>query len=165
MECFCGLPLYALSPLHHARAHCSTAAFHSALDVCLDRGTYWSVRVPISRKLRVPASGFTWGSHHSLLPPAGLFAPKSDCIAIWAMLTSSWINLLLLAIPLGIVSGLYEMDPTLVFISVSAHSVELQRRARGGHVCHAAHAALLLQSPQRACVSCVVRPLGVLGVQ
>lgn len=50
---------------------------------------------------------------------AGVFAPWSDARTIWAMLTSSWMNLLLLSIPVGIVSGFREMNPTLVFVSVS----------------------------------------------
>ena len=51
---------------------------------------------------------------------AGVFAPVDDAKAVWAMLTSSWMNLLLVCIPLGIVSGIMKMNPTLVFVSVRA---------------------------------------------
>lgn len=49
--------------------------------------------------------------------PPGLFSPKSDAKAIWAMITASWMNLLLFAIPVGIVAGMRGMNATLVFVS------------------------------------------------
>lgn len=49
--------------------------------------------------------------------PPGIFAPKTDAKAIWAMLTASYMNLMLFCIPLGIVSGYLGWNPTLVFVS------------------------------------------------
>lgn len=73
---------------------------------------------PPFRRLQSPPTDL-----HRLHAPryssAGMFSPWSDATAVWSMLTASWLDLLLLSVPLGLVSGHLGCNPTLVFISVS----------------------------------------------
>ena len=47
-----------------------------------------------------------------------MFAPRSDAKAVWHMLTSSVINLMLISLPIGIWAGLTAANPTLIFVAV-----------------------------------------------
>lgn len=49
------------------------------------------------------------------LPEPGAFSPMSDLMHFLHMLYSSRLNILLLAIPLGIISGMYGWSPMIVF--------------------------------------------------
>ena len=53
------------------------------------------------------------------LAAAGLFAPRSDGRKVLAMVTSSWLNLLLFCLPAGITTGVMGLSPTAVFVLVS----------------------------------------------
>jgi uncharacterized membrane protein SirB2 len=45
----------------------------------------------------------------------GNFAPRTDAAAVWHMLTSSYLNLMLISLPIGIWAGITGANPTLVF--------------------------------------------------
>jgi hypothetical protein len=49
---------------------------------------------------------------------AGRFAPAADAAAVWNMLTSSWLNLLLICLPIGIWAGWAKHNALLVFVMV-----------------------------------------------
>lgn len=56
-------------------------------------------------------------------PPActaGTFSPRTDAKAVWNMLTSSLLNLMLICMPIGIWAGATGANPTLVFLMVGA---------------------------------------------
>ena len=57
-----------------------------------------------------------------------MYAPRTDLLNVWHMLTSSWINLMLVALPVGLWAGHAGADPTLVFVAVRGWG-------RGGCVC------------------------------
>lgn len=57
---------------------------------------------------------------------AGAWAPRSDARAVWHMLTSSLLNVMLVCMPLGIWAGWAGASPTLVFTAV---------RRRAGGLC------------------------------
>jgi Ca2+:H+ antiporter len=44
-----------------------------------------------------------------------MWAPKSDLLTTWHMIANSWVNLLLLCIPLGFFAGAMDGAPGLVF--------------------------------------------------
>lgn len=46
---------------------------------------------------------------------AGIFNPLQDLCSLWILLKSSFLNILLVFIPLGIVAGELEWQPALVF--------------------------------------------------
>lgn len=50
-----------------------------------------------------------------------MWAPVEDAKAVGHMLISSWLNLLLVFLPIGVWAGLSGGDPTLVFTAVSSH--------------------------------------------
>lgn len=98
---------------------------------------------------------------HGLSPcPAGMWAPGTDAKAVWHMLTSSFLNLMLIALPLGIWAGATEASPTLVFSAVRRPPRRWLR---------APATALLLgaRSEQPACPStshpCLPAPPGTTG--
>lgn len=97
---------------------------------------------------------------------AGIFAPKTDASAIWSMVKASWMNILLLCIPLGLVAGFKEMNPTLVFLAVSEQQclrkricwagllvVYLLSGSTGGVFGELVLGAPLLLKPQGLCAS------------
>lgn len=49
------------------------------------------------------------------LGPPGGFSPWSDCVHLFQMLGSSKLNVLLLAVPVGIVGGIMNWSPSIVF--------------------------------------------------
>ncbi|PSC71917.1 calcium proton exchanger [Micractinium conductrix] len=55
----------------------------------------------------------------------GMWAPRGDAKAVWHMLTSSFLNIMLLALPLGIWAGMKEGNPTLVFTANFAALIPL----------------------------------------
>ena len=60
-----------------------------------------------------------------------MFAPGSDAKAVWHMLTSSFINLMLISLPIGIWAGVTGANPTLIFVAVSVPAGGGER-SRGG---------------------------------
>lgn len=68
---------------------------------------------PIYRSLRFSPSG------RNLLPPEspGTFEPGKDFTHLWNMIVSSYLNVLLIAIPIGIAAGIMAAPASLVFIA------------------------------------------------
>ena len=70
-----------------------------------------------------PVSGGGGSTLPLLLPPnvpkpvPGFWSPRSDAHYMWHMIMGSFLNVLLLAIPIGIVSGALHYSPSLVFWS------------------------------------------------
>ena len=61
-----------------------------------------------------------------LCPFAGAFAPRTDARAVWHMLTSSFLNTLLICMPIGIWAGATGASPTLVFSAVGGAYVPVE---------------------------------------
>ena len=57
----------------------------------------------------------------AILPPRFKWAVK-DFIAIHGIITGSWVNVLLLFVPLGIMSGLLDWGPVQTFTLVRWHT-------------------------------------------
>ena len=51
-------------------------------------------------------------------PQSGWIAPRQDLKTAWEMLISSWLNVLLLLLPLGFASGLLGWPASATFILV-----------------------------------------------
>jgi hypothetical protein len=49
---------------------------------------------------------------------AGNFAPRADARAVWHMISSSYMNVMLICLPIGIWAGITEANPTLIFTMV-----------------------------------------------
>ena len=85
--------------------------------------------------------------------PAGMLAPPSDAKALFHMLTSSWLAVLLLGLPLGMWAGMTGGNPTFVFVSVRSDegSGGMGDAGEGGLVRQqAAHPAASCTSPWHA---------------
>ena len=55
-------------------------------------------------------------------PPAGNFSPRTDAKAVWHMLTSSYLNIMLICLPIGLWAGITGANPTLIFTMVRCRS-------------------------------------------
>lgn len=51
--------------------------------------------------------------HRRVAP--GNFAPRADARAVWHMISSSYMNVMLICLPIGIWAGITEANPTLIF--------------------------------------------------
>jgi len=87
----------------------------NGLDLPFDLKSKVKEQMQAERGMSDGASGGT-ESVLALQEP-GAFSPMSDMMHLLHMLYSSRLNILLLAIPLGIVSGIYGWSPMIVFAS------------------------------------------------
>ena len=49
--------------------------------------------------------------------PPRAWAPASDARTVWRMLTASWLNVLLVCLPVGVAAGALRLNATLVFLT------------------------------------------------
>jgi hypothetical protein len=104
-----------------------------------DRALFASLAVVVWKQARDKIRGCRWGSLSASMradrclhpmPHAGMFSPKTDGKAVWHMLTSSFLNLMLICLPIGLWAGLTSAAPGLIFSMVSSgdSSAALLRR-------------------------------------
>ena len=79
--------------------------------------------------------------------PAGWISPRSDARAVARLFTSSWMNLFLLAVPLGWLAYFLRWNAIAVFVLVSMPSPEKQNASH-------AFSTLLSVSPIVAILPC-----------